>query len=415
MTLTEIIKRYVADWPNESNRKLASLILEQEDSVEVKHRTLRRKISEYKSAVTNPQHRMHHKTVHSAKDGNQELVYRGPQSICSLEDAIEFFDVDTTQWEVQSWTANSWDTGESTNYQVKLKLVPRQMLHNTTTEVLLESYRKAIQSFQPRQVSGSGTGVLVLADFHVGAKVEGLQLTDDFGYDVIVSRLDQAARQVNRLQYEAVEVVMLGDFIESFTGLNHPNSWQELEYGGYGSNVVILAYKILRDFMDKIHNLSAISIVSGNHDRTSIKSNLDPKGGVAQLLAFMLEQSNPMLSVEWNPVILSKQIDGIQYIMSHNHHGIAKNDMTKIFWEHGAQGSYNILLGGHWHSRRSKKAYRTADMIHWDQANYRAISVAPLFTGNFYSESNGWTSSSGITIIENNGAGKPNVYDYTLI
>ncbi len=414
MTLTDIIKRYVADWPNDSNRKLASMILELEDSVELKHRTLRRKISEYKAASTNPQHRMHHQVSRTDSGGKQELSYRGSRSISSLEEAIEFFDVDTTQWEVASWTANSWDTGDSTNYQVKLKLTPRQTLHSTTAEVLLESYRKSIQEFQPRIVKGSGTGVLVLADFHIGSKVQGLKLTDDFGYDVIIDRLDQAARQMNRLQYEAVEIVMLGDFIESFTGLNHPNSWQELEYGGYGSNIVILAYKILRDFMDKVHNLSAVSIVSGNHDRTSIKTDLDAKGGVAQLLSFMLKESNPMLAVEWDPLILSKQIDGIQYIMSHNHQGITKNDMTKVFWEHGVQGNYNMLLGGHWHSRRSKKQFRTEDTIHWDQANYRALSVAPLFTGNFYSESNGWSSSSGITIIENNGAGKPNVYDITL-
>lgn len=415
MALTNIIKRYIAEWPNESNRKLATLILEQEDSVEVKHRTLRRKISEYKSTSNNPQHRMHQQVSRTNSEGKQELSYKGSTSISTLEEAIEFFEVDTTLWEVSSWTANSWDTGDSTNYQVKLKLVPRQVLHNTTTEVLLDSYRKSVQEFQPRVVKGNGVGVLVLADFHIGSHVKGLKLTDDFGYEVIIDRLDQAARQMNRLQYETVEIVMLGDFIESFTGLNHPNTWQELEHGGYGSNVVILAYKILRDFMDKVHNLSAVSIVSGNHDRTSIKTDLDPKGGVAQLLAFMLEQSNPMLAVQWDPLILTKQIDGIQYIMSHNHHSVSKNDMTKIFWEHGSQGIYNILLGGHWHSRRSKKLYRTEDSIHWDQANYRSLCVAPLFTGNFYSESSGWTSSSGITILENNGAGKPNIYDYTLI
>lgn len=416
MSLTDIIKRYVADWPEESNRKLASLILEQEDTIEVKHRTLRRKISEYKSAVTNPEHRMHHQVTRTNAKGKQELSYRGSRSISSLEEALEFFEVNTDEWEVLNWTANSWDAGTGTNYQVKLKLSPRQNLYGTTLEVLQEAYRKSIQSFQPRKVQGSaGTGVLVLADFHIGAKVKGLQLTDDFSYEVVVSRLDQAARHMNRLQYESVEIVMLGDFIESFTGLNHPNSWQELEYGGHGSNVVILAYKIVRDFLDKIHNLSSVSIVSGNHDRTSIKTDLDPKGGVAQLLSFMLQESNPMLSVEWNALLLSKEIDGIQYIMTHNHHGVAKNDMAKVFWEHGAQGKYNLLLGGHWHSRRSRKAYRTEDSIHWDQANYRALAVAPLFTGNFYSESNGWSSTSGITIIENNGAGKPNIHDYTLI
>lgn len=415
MSLNEIIRRYVADWPSESNRKLATLILEQEHTVDVKHRTLRRKISEYKAAYTNPQHRMHQQVSRTQANGKTELSYRGNRSISTLEEALTFFEVDTNRWEVQSWTANSWDAGDATNYQVKLKLVPKTNVSGYSVDELAQAYQEVVQTFKPRKVQGAGTGVLVLADLHVGAKVRDLKLTEDFSYNVIVSRLDQAARQINYHKYEAVELVLLGDFIESFTGLNHPNTWQELEYGGYGSNVIIVAYKILRDFLDKIHNLNAISVVSGNHDRTSIKTDLDPRGGVAQLLAYMLQQSNKELSVTWDPMLVSKEIDGIQYIMTHNHLGVSKNDMAKVFWEYGEQGIYNILLGGHWHSRRGKRQYRQVDQVYWDQANYRALSVAPLFTGNFYSESNGWTSSSGITIIENNGAGKPNVYDITLM
>jgi calcineurin-like phosphoesterase family protein len=172
---------------------------------------------------------------------------------------------------------------------------------------------------------------------------------------------------------------------------------------------------MLRSFLDKIHNLSAITVISGNHDRTSVKTELDPKGGVAQLLAFMLDQSSKEIDVVWDPILVSKEIDGMQYVLTHNHLGVSKNDMSKLFWEYGSQGKYNLLIGGHWHSRRGKREYRKVDEVYWDQANYRAISVAPLFTGNFYSESSGWTSSSGITIIENNGAGKPNIYDITLV
>lgn len=414
MRLQDIIKKYVTEWPEESNRKLATLILESENSVEIKHRTLRRKISEYRSAATNPQHRMHHVSKTHSK-GNQEIVYRGPESITSLEQAIEFFEIDTNKWQVQSWTANSWDTGNNTNYQVKLKLEPISSITSFSIDELKEKYNKAVKTITPRKVKGTNTGVLILADFHVGAKVKDLNITPDFSYDILVDRLEQTARHINKCQYEKVELVLLGDFIESFTGLNHTNTWQELEYGGFGSNVVILAYQMIRNFLDKVHNLSSITIVSGNHDRTSIKTELDPKGGVAQLLAFMLDQSSTSIDVVWDPMLVSKEIDGMQYVLTHNHLGVSKNDMAKLFWEYGSQGKYNLLIGGHWHSRRGKRTYRQVDEIYWDQANYRAISVAPLFTGNFYSESSGWTSSSGITIIENNGAGKPNVYDITLI
>lgn len=413
MSLNNIIRRYVEEWPGESNRKLASLILDLEPKVDVKHRTLRRKISEYKAASTNPQHRMHHKSESEGKS-NKEYVYRGPKRITTLDQAIKFFDVDTKLWEVDSWVANSWDSGETTNYQVKLKLVPRKAT-SIDIEELKQQYAESVKELQPRSVKGKNTGILVLADLHVGAKVKDLQITEDYSYDIIVSRLDQAARHINQFQYEKVELVLLGDFIESFTGLNHSNTWQELEYQGHGSNAVILAYQMIRDFLDKIHNLKAVSIVSGNHDRTTIKTELDPKGGVAQIIAFMLNNTCKFVRVTWDPMLISKEIDGIQYILTHNHLGVSKNDMSKVFWEYGVQDKYNVLLGGHWHSRRKKRLYQQVDEVAWDQANYRSITVAPIFTGNFYSESNGWTSSSGITIIENNGAGKPNVYDITLV
>ncbi len=414
MKLHDILQQYVTEWPSESNRKLATIIIEENDTLDIKHRTLRRKIGEYRAAIKNPEHRIHRKTIRADSNGGTEFSYSGTQSITSLEQALTFFEVDTSKWAVESWTANSWDTGSTTNYQVKLKLEPRIGLDAYDLDELKEAYHAAVQEFKPRPVKGNNVGVLVLADMHAGAKVKNLKITEDFGYEVIIDRLDQASRCLNKHKFKEVEVVLLGDFIESFTGLNHPNTWQELEYGGYGSNVVIMAYKLLRDFLDKIHNLKSITVVSGNHDRTSIKMDLDPRGGVAQLIAYMLKQSNSEMSVQWDPMLVSKDIDGIQYIMTHNHLGLAKNDMAKIFWEYGAQGKYNLLLGGHWHSRRGKKEFRQVDQIYWDQANYRALCVAPLFTGNFYSESNGWTSSSGVTIIENNGAGKPNVYDITL-
>ena len=75
-----------------------------------------------------------------------------------------------------------------------------------------------------------------------------------------------------------------------------------------------------------------------------------------------------------------------------------------------------LCLGGHWHARKGKRVYRvTIDeklvLIKRTTAKY---AVAPLFTGNFYSESNGWNSSPGYTVIENNGRGKPNVFEYVL-
>lgn len=154
-------------------------------------------------------------------------------------------------------------------------------------------------------------------------------------------------------------------------------------------------------------------MVSGNHDRVSQKLDQDPTGSVGTLLAFMLDTKSS-LNVVFSPLILQQEIDGIFYILTHNHYNISKGDIGKVFWEYGKQGVYNVMLGGHYHSRKGRRVYSEVENNLIDQANYRQIAVPPIFTGNFYSESNGWSSSSGFVMIENNGCGKPNVFDYSL-
>lgn len=419
MSTRKLVTKLVKDNPEASNAEIARLAIaagttrtertlrKMAASVKAGTSSLKKVVDNSKSSVTAD----NLTSVQANADGSKEFSYKGSQSITSLDEAIEFFEVDTTKWQVSSWTCNSWDAGDKTNYQVKVKLDPIGPANIDLTDVQ-EAYVASVRKVKARKAKGAGTGVAVISDFHIGAKVTDMLQTDDFSYDVVVDRLNQAALQINRLNYKKVEVAMLGDFIETFTGLNHMNSWQQLEYGGYGANVTIIAYNILRDFLEQINNLKGVSVVSGNHDRTTIKADIDSQGGVAQILAFMLEQSG--FDVKFSHALVSENIDGIRYIFTHNHLGLSKNDMVQTFWEYGEQGVYNVLLGGHFHSRRGKTQYKKIDNIHWDQANYRSISVAPIFTGNWYSESNGWSSTSGITILENNGDGRPNVFDFTL-
>lgn len=420
MSTRSLVEQLVQDNPDASNAEIARLAIDAGSTIS--ERQLRKMAASVKIGtsdmnvvVDNSKSSVSADNLTSTTlnvDGSKELAYKGSSSITSLDEAIAFFEVDTNCWLVTSWTCNSWDAGDKTNYQVKVKLAPVGPADIDLTEVQ-EAYKSSVRKVKARKVKGAGTGVAVLSDFHIGAKVTDMLQTDDFGYDVVVDRLNQAAEQINRLNYKKVEIAMLGDFIETFTGLNHMNSWQQLEYGGYGANVTIIAYNILRDFLAQINNLKRVSVVSGNHDRTTIKADIDSHGGVAQILAFMLEQSG--FKVKFDHALVSENIDGIRYIFTHNHLGLSKNDMVQTFWEYGEQGVYNVLLGGHYHSRRGKAQYKKVDSIHWDQANYRSISVAPIFTGNWYSESNGWSSTSGITILENNGAGRPNVFDFTLV
>ena len=114
-------------------------------------------------------------------------------------------------------------------------------------------------------------------------------------------------------------------------------------------------------------------MVSGNHDRSTSDAKHDNEGDVAGLLAYMLRNSLDRVNVEFSPLVLGSAIDGIYYIMTHNHHALSRRDLGKIMFEYGKQGMYNVLLGGHWHSRKSKKVFHTLQETYVDQADYRAI------------------------------------------
>ena len=407
MDILALVQQYCKNHRNETHARIASLILEQNPEVELSHRSLRRMVSKERSRYT--------QVVKEVSPNTAEFTYKGEEPIHNLEAAIRYFQVDLDQWEVSRYTCNSWESqtkkGTVTMHQVKMQLTKKEETQDLTQ--VIKDLRDTLDGFTIQRKPGSNTAVLALSDFHIGARVEAMGNTPAFNVKTVVARLQEVAACVNNENYDEVYVCLLGDFIESFTGLNHQSTWQELEHGGHGTNVVILAYTIIRRFLTSLDNVCGVYIVSGNHDRITQKMEGDPYGSVAGLLAFMLKENTP-LDVRHNAVLLGVEIDSIYYLLTHNHQGVAKGDLGKAFWEHGRQGMYNVMLGGHWHARKGKRVYRTIEEKQLDQANYRQLSVAPLFTGNFYSESNGWNSSAGYTVIVNNGQGKPNVFEYVL-
>lgn len=48
-------------------------------------------------------------TTKEERKDKMVLTHKGRQSITSLDQAIEFFEIDTENWDVVNWVANSWD------------------------------------------------------------------------------------------------------------------------------------------------------------------------------------------------------------------------------------------------------------------------------------------------------------------
>jgi hypothetical protein len=269
---------------------------------------------------------------------------------------------------------------------------------------------------EPKVINGDRVGVVKIADLHFGAYVNGLIRTKDYSIGILVQKLHRAAAIINSYGFASVHVHILGDLIETFTGLNHKNSWKNLDKVMIGAEVVKLCTLCLhKDFLNRINNLSTVKIVAGNHDRVTSNKDEDTKGDAANLIAWGLDLMG--YDVEFDPLVISHFIDEINHVILHGHHGISKKETKAIILDYGKQGVYNLIAEGHLHSiierltENQKKKFHT---VKDDAVDHRRFNAPSFFTGNSFSEYLGYTSASGFVVTYNSGLGVPDV-DYKAV
>ena len=283
-------------------------------------------------------------------------------------------------------------------------------------KALLEKELKDIIKFKTNVVDGHDVGVVVIADLHLGAYIDGLVNTRDYSIPILIEYLGEIVEKVNRMNYKEVHVLFLGDMIESFTGLNHKNSWKGLQKGMIGAEVIKFSVNVLHEkLLSKINNLKDVKLVAGNHDRLTSDKAEDTDGGACDLIAFGLELRG--YNVEFHPTVISAEIDGINYILLHGHKGISRKATKDLCWDFGKKGMYNVILEGHLHSIIQKLSVNLKgkfNIIKDDSVDHIRMNARSLFTGNGFSEDLGYTSNAGFSIITNNGKGLPNINNILL-
>lgn len=263
---------------------------------------------------------------------------------------------------------------------------------------------------------GRIVGVVNITDLHIGAFVRGLIKTPDFDTEILKRRLEEAVVYINRLRFDTVRVNILGDVIHSVTGTNHPNTFKECEQGMFGPNVIKMAVEILHEkFLSKINNLGKINQIGGNHGRLEQSAQADAKAGGEDLVAYCLGLLG--YDIEFNALLISEEIDGIQYVLLHGDKGVSRRPTKDIIFDYGQQGIFNFLLSGHLHSRISRMTAKSIDkyeMVTDDSIDCRAQTLPSLYSGDSYSDDNNWFSCCGFMICYNNGSGKPITIDIPL-
>jgi len=381
-------------------------------------------IASYLDKIADKNKRHYHKSeTLFEKDGSQTLRVDSTR-IRTVEELITYHEINTDLYEVTPAESTYWESGAKLPdgtivtiplHRLKVRIALRTA--NINPGKLLSDYLHSQPAYLPITQAGTREGVAAIGDLHVGANVQSLLLTPDYNIEKLLSYLVKCADIINRHQYAQVTVFILGDIIESFTGTNHKNTWQEISL--YGIEAVKAAYKLITTwFLERINNLNEVLIVGGNHDRTTESMELDMRGGAANMLAFMLQEKG-WYTVTYHPLLLEKTIDNLHYIATHGHYGISKQDAGQMLFKYGKQDRYNLILQAHKHTREGARGLKKTGLnfseyktVALDDLHYRKLTIAPLVTGNFYSQSLGLNSNAGFTLIENSGQGKPNVYDY---
>ena len=254
--------------------------------------------------------------------------------------------------------------------------------------------------------------VLKWSDLHFGAYTRNLLNTDDFDKDILLDGLLESIEECNDRGFEKTHIHINGDLIESFSGLNHINSWQSMDSEIIGANAVRLCSKMLHTALKEVNNLGCVKIVAGNHDRLSKNNDEDVKGGAADLIAYCLELMG--YDVEFHPYVITHYVDGINHINLHGDKSISKKSTEKIILDYGKQGIYNLINEGHLHSvieKLSIKQRESFEILKDDSILHRRFYLPSFFTGNYYSATLGYTTNPGYFIIWSNKKNRPQFFN----
>ena len=334
-------------------------------------------------------------------------------SLLSIENYCEKYNLDFNK--LKSYKLISHSGTPFFNCVFYEEVIESMVTEKELKDLLFEGFKSIKYTPITKSVKNK-IGVVKIADLHLGSYVDNLIRTKDFSIDILANKLSEAVLDINERGYSTVHVHILGDLIESFTGLSHKNTWKGLDKAMVGAEAIKLVVKILHDnFLSQIINLGEVKVVAGNHDRTTSDNKEDVQGGGANLVCWGLELLG--YSVEFNALVITHTIDKITHILTHGHHALSKKSTKQLCWDYGIQGNYNLICEGHLHSIIQKLNINQRDgyqTIKDDAVDHRRMNCPSFFTGNFFSESLGYTSESGFVITEDNGRGVPNVFYYAV-
>ena len=239
-----------------------------------------------------------------------------------------------------------------------------------------------------------------------------MKITEDWSINKMIESFHRVADLINAEGSNNVTLSILGDLVETVSGINHLDSWKGIEQGMFGAHVIINTYEIIVEHLiNRIHNLKRIVGVGGNHDRLQASNHNDDRGAT-DLIFYLLQErmrlsGNPV-EVLYDPIVVAFEMDTYGVIAFHGDKGLHKRSVEATILDFAIDPKkFQFIMEGHWHTRRLSN--------NDDTHRGRKMTLPSIITGNKYSDVEvGKSCKSGMTITYTNMFGEPGIKDESI-
>lgn len=326
---------------------------------------------------------------------NDTIQYMGSR-VTNLDDLKEHGKINTDKWEISKYIENFWGNDLNPNWQVKAWL-QRKGLEEPDKSWTKKWLDELIDDMELPEVPISKLKkdpiVVVIADLHIGVINRDDRVVPTYNKEVCFETVISAMDYVNEhFPDRPVHLMVLGDLIESFTGKNHKGTWKQIEL--HGAKAAFAAFDVLKAGIKRLDNFQKLYLISGNHDRVTAHREADEEGQVTELVYGIFKRITN-IPVVYDPMVLSVNIDDIQYIMLHGHQSLAKKKAAEIVQQYGSSDCFNLIMNGHKHHKEFIE----------DTYKARYIRHPSIVTGTPFSLRIGENSRSGFAIHEKSKCG----------
>jgi len=158
------------------------------------------------------------------------------------------------------------DASDSTNADAQTKFYKKAYLANKEKDLKFKAQIDGIKELLPKikfniiepelRIDGELLHVhIIIPDMHIGIN------QSNFNVDIIRKQLAYILSLITA--NVIVHVHFLGDIIHSVTGLNHQDTWKNMDPDSVGAEAIIQPYKLLVEFLASIEGLAVVNIVGG--------------------------------------------------------------------------------------------------------------------------------------------------------